>query len=536
MKRLFFFLFLFLLIPAAVFGVKISDFIVQDEISDNALIPFVENDTNYTIKFGDLQTELGSPGDFETYGPVTGVPIYFMVGSMVVGAPPEITNYWRNLVSGNGIDVSVGPEGGALIAHAFDADTTGVPVLVDAETATPKIRSLTGGSGINVSGVNGNIQIALSATPASTKTVIVNELADFPTPAAGVITLDAETGYYLTNDITTSNRFVMQDNTVLEGADGTLITLEYTGSGNMITAVDSDCKLIDLILDCSSGTLLDISDDGTHLFQMISSRCICDEIGTVDGVYVANFENIAWEITTDGIEFLNNNSIINFLSNIGGCNAGSFIDLGTSTFDGFSFNNSFGVLGAGATFITGAADSANVNSGGLATVLNTRALGSGTALSGITTKDALWQFFDNANMPDSRNTMLATHAGATITIAAANTPVIIGATWTEQEVSRFTTTAGGRFTYTGNGAFVNMTATITADIATGVDDCTFYFFKNGVEITASGVLREIDAGNPGNLSMIWGDDLDNGDYIEIWCENNDASVNIIIENIIFRMD
>ena len=51
-------------------------------------------------------------------------------------------------------------------------------------------------------GASGNtIQIALSGAPVSTKTVIVTEASDFPTPSAGVITLAADTDYLISNDI-----------------------------------------------------------------------------------------------------------------------------------------------------------------------------------------------------------------------------------------------------------------------------------------------------------------------------------------------
>lgn len=511
--------------------VRKSQFIGKEatDLTDSDSFDFVKNNQNFKVPLSELVKKFGVTGSLETLGEVTGIPVLVIDGT---------TNKIRNVVGNSGILASISPQDGLQLDHNFEADKTGLPVLADETTEKPKIRSLIQGSGISLAVVNGSIQIAASATPVTTKTVIVNEEADFPSPSAGVITLEADTFYFLTSDIVTVNRFVLQEDTVVGGSDGTLITLEYTGSGNMFTTVNCSNKLRDLIVKCDSGTVFDMTCGlGTGIFQSTNCRFSCATIGSFDGFFVVSFQNTYWQaITTDGFTFLNNNSIISFFQNIGSVSNGTFIDLGSSTFDGFSFTNSLGVLSAGTTFISGLVNSGNVNAGGLASVLNTRALGAGTALSGITSKDALWEFLANSGIPNSRNTMLAINTGTTVTISATNTPVIIGAAWVEQEVSRFTTTTGGRFTYTGNGAFIVLQATISADLATGVDDCTFYFAKNGSVITDSGVLREIDAGDPGNLTLFWELELITNDYIEVFCENNDATANIIIVSAIVRFD
>lgn len=507
---------------------KKSEFVASTTIPDDSYIDYVYNGVNRRIKLTDFLTSRTLSGALTQDGAVTGTPVLDISGA---------TYNIRNLEDGPGVKASVSAENGITLEHDFEADTTGIATLINL-TTKPKARSLLQGSGISLGVVNGSIQIALSATPTTTKTVIINEISDFPTAIGGIITLEDDTQYFLTNDMTTSDRFVLGSDTVVTGSDGTLITLTYTGSNVMFTSVDNSNKIRDIALIFASGTLLDISCSAcTNLFQMVSCRCTGDEIGTIDNMYVSNFQNMLWDITTDGLTFTNNNSIISFTQNVGGITAGNFVELGTSTFDGFSFTNSFGVLGAGATFISGAADSANVNTGGLGTVINTRALGTGTALSGITTTDSLWEFTSNSGIANSRNTLLATNAGATVTIAAINTPVIIGATWVMVEESRFSGTAGGRFTYTGTGSYVSLHASISATISTGINiQTTFYFFKNGTEITASAIEREFSSGIVGNISMLWGDELETGDYIEIFAENNDTTADIVVSNAIVRFD
>lgn len=506
--------------------IKKSNFTQQTTIPSGATFDFVYNGANYKISYADMVASFGTVGTISQLGLSTATPILNIDGT---------DNQIRNIEDGPGVKASVSSHGGVKVEHNFTQGTTGAQILKNSTETQPIFRTILQGSGISVAEQNGYIQIALSATPVTTKTIIVNEEADFPAAVSGVITLEANTEYYMTNDITTSSRFVLGSSTVLTGSDGTLITLTYSGTGIMFTSVNNSNKIKDVIVSCTSGTFCAVSCASCQsVFQVVNTRVLCDTIGTIDGIYTASFQNIIWGVVTDGLTFLNNNSIISFFQNIGTLTAGTFVDLGTSTFDGFTFSNSQGELPAGTILISGAADSGNVNSGGFATVINTRATGLGTPLSGITTSDSLWEFFANNGITDSINSLLATNAGNTVTIAALNTPVIIGATWVSSHESRFEGTAGGRFTYTGKGAHVAISATITAELdGTPTDrNCTFYIFKNGTEVTSSGIQRKLVTGSPGNLSLVWQEDLATNDYLEIFVENNESTEDVIINSAI----
>jgi len=507
--------------------VKKSDFVQKTAVVDADSFDFVQDGQNFKVPFSAMKTAMGALGTIAQLGEVTAVPVL-----KATGTDYEI----RNILGGSGILASLSPEDGIKLSHNFTVDTTGKAIMTNPTADSPTIRSLVAGSSINISELNGTLEIAYSATPTTSKTVIVNQESDFPTAVGNVITLLADTLYFIASDITTANRFVLQEDTIVSGSDGTLITLTYSGSGVMFTSSDTSNKVKDLGCACTSGTLLDISGSvGNEIFQLLSCAVECDVIGTIDEMYVASFQNITWTVITDGLTFLNNTDIISFFQNVGSIAAGTFVDFGSSTFTGFTFSNSIGVLAVGATFLSGLVDSGNVNAGGLASVINTRALGAGTALNNITTKDSLWEFLANSGIANSRNTYLGTNAGATVIIAVINTPVIIGATWVSEEESRFEGTAGGRFTYIGSGAFIDISATITADIVTATDNCTFYIYKNGVKEANSGMLRELSAGNPGNFGLEWALDLATNDYIEIWAENNDTTVNIVIHKAIIKV-
>lgn len=508
---------------------KKSDFTAQTVVPSGTYFDFVLNGQNYKISASDMIAAFGTTGTISQKGDPTQTPILNIDGT---------DNQIRNLEDGSGVKASISPNGGALLDHNFQQDSTGAQILKNITAASPEFRSIVAGSGISVAEQNGFIQIAVSGTPVTTKTVIVNEEADFPTPVLGVITLEDDKSYFITNDITTANRFVLGSNTVVEGEDGTLITLTYSGSGTMFTSVDNSNKIRDIICSCTSGTFLDVSCSvGGSIFQILNSRVNCDTIGTVDGVSTVLFDMVAWAVTTDGITFQNALSLIAFTQNIGTISAGTFVDLGTCTTDGFTFINSQGTLSAGATFLSGAASSANINAGGLATVLNTRALGSGTALNGITTKDTLWEFFGNNGIDDSRTDCLLYNNGTTVTIAAANTPVQIGATWTEVSVSRFTTAADGTVTYVGKGDSVTFNATISATVTgTGPHDSTFYWAVNGSTVAASSVPGKLDNADAGNLSLLWAGDLSTNDTVSVWVENNDNNEDIVITKAVIRID
>lgn len=512
--------------------IKKSQFIQESTIPAGATFDFVYNGTNYKIPIEDMVTAFGTTGTLSQLGDPAQTPILNVNGT---------DNEIRNLEDGSGVKASISPLGGAQLDHNFQQDATGAEIVKNITSASPIFRSLVAGSGISVGVQNGYIQIALSATPAATKTVIVNELADFPTAVAGVITLEADTMYFVTNDIETSSRFVAGLNSTLAGSDGALINLVYTGSGTMFTSTNVAFKLKDLRITCASGTLIESTcASGSALIQII--RCIfpeCDVVGSFGGCFALDLENCSFlDIKTDGLSFTGNTTVININAVIAYINGGTLLDLGTATVSALSLGTTFITAAAGTTVLSGLADSGNINAGGLATVFNVRSSGTGTALSGIGPDDIRWEFLLNSTIPNSINSILATNAGNTVTIAATDTPVIIGATWALDHENRFEGTAGGRFTYLGKGAHVNITATITAELdGTPTDrDCTFYVFKNGVEVTSSGVQRTMVTGSPGNLSLIWQEDLETNDYLELFVENNDSTEDIIINNAILGIN
>lgn len=490
----------------------------------------VRSGQNLKISQANLINDFGTTGTLSTRGEITGTPVLHQVAT---------DNFIRNIVDGPGITASLSPQDGIKLSHNFTVSKAGVALMINETALSPTVRSINAGAGINVSAVDDEITIAQATLPVSSKTILVYTESDFPTPVAGVITLAGDTEYQLQTDVSTANRFVMGDTTVLSGADANLCTLTYTGSGTMITALDNNFKIADITLSAASGTMFDVSSTtGAHINRNFNCFFIADSLGNFDNYYIAQFETCGFTATTQGMTFTNNFAVIRFATisyvMIGG--AGTAIDLGTATATTFAIDGALFIVSTTGYILDGATSSANINTNGLGTITRSYQTGTSTILNNISAYDALWEMFQNNFIPNSKTLNMVTHGGATITIGAAATPVIIGATWATEVSHRFSNTVGGRFTYIGKGEELSITASITADIATGIDDVSFFVYINGVQQANSRVTREFDAGNPGNISMVWYSSLSTNDYVEIWVQNDDAAVNVIIVNAALRID
>lgn len=497
--------------------------------SDSAdFLDFVRNGQNFKISYSDFLSGLGVTGTIEARGEVTAIPVLKVLGDV---------NYIRNILGGAGIAVETSPQDGIQISHNFIVDKTGVPVIIDEGADQPTVRSITAGNGISVTPDSDSVRIALGGA-GTTKTVLVYSIDDFPTAVGSVITLEDDTEYQVLNDISTVNRFVFGDNCILSGTDGTLIELEYTGINTMFTATDKNIKIKDIYIKCNSGTVFDISSTTkAHIFRLYTCGVECDTIGNFDNLNIfLLFNTLFYNVITDGFTFTGDTNVALF--NIFGINmfsgSGTAIDLGSATFTAFTIDKGSLNINTSGYVLDGLTASGNINSAGIGTISNIYQFGSSTILNNINSFDDRWEMENSAQIVNSNDLALVTNSGTTVSISALGTPAKIAASWVEQDSHRFTTTAGGTFTYDGKGSHLEMTASITADIVTATDSCTFFFYKNGVQISGSAVQRTFAAGSPGNISMIWELLIENGDYLEVWCQNDDTNVDINIYNAIVR--
>jgi len=508
--------------------VKKSEFVAVSDSQSTDSFDFVRNGQNLRMTQEDLILALGVSGPLQSIGDPAGIPVLSVSGGV---------NYIRNIIGGPGIMTSIGPQNGVKIQNNYNVDKGGVPIMINEGSDQPTFRSISGTGGIAVSASGDEVSIS-AGTPVSQKTVLIYEIGDFPTPVGDAITLEDDTQYLVQNDISSTYYYVFGENTVLTGADGTLVELEYTGTGSMINAVDKSMKIRDIILRCDSGDLYDISSTtGLHFFRHVTGNCYCDTMGTLDNVGAVVVDNVAYNCTTTGVTYNGNFAVcIHNLTSINiPSGTGSGVDLGTATFTILQFNQAFGQIDTTGYALVGLPNSGNINAGGLGTVINSKQLGTANTFSGVTPFDDRWEMQNNADVPNSIDSLLATHGGATLTIGAIGVPVMISATWLAHEEYRFTSTVGGLFTYDGKGANVEVNVSISADIATGIDNLSFYVGYNGAYIVASRVTREFNAGDIGNVTLVWALNLSTSDTVSLWVANDDTTVSVIIEQAIIRV-
>ena len=509
---------------------KISQLVRQTAIPSGAKFTYIHNNTNYSILDSDFFASLGVTGTIVQEGDVAGTPILNTAGTV---------NNIRNIEDGSGVKASVSAEGGVQLDHNFQADATGVELVVDLAADSPKFKSLVAGAGINIASSNGTIQVTLSTAPVSTKTVIINSISDFPAAVGGIITLADNTEYAVRNDISTSNRFVVGNNCVIGGSDEAVVTLGYTGVGIMFTSVDKTWKIKSITIDCSAGTFIDISGTTTEVFQFVGSLLICDKIGSIADMLGMQISDLQISATTDGVLFSGSFGVALIEDMLATIDAGTFFDLGTSTFSGLSITDCFTTINGTSVYLDGAASSANLNAGGLGSVHNCRFFGTGTPLATITIFDARWQFFINDQIPDTHQDSLLSLVGnvTATTIPAANTPVLIAGTWNLEHSSHYTQSAAGRSTYDGlKDTHVDITMSFTAEPVSGTNKIIgFYAAVNGTEISNSEATSNISAGSPKRVTVVWRVAITPGDYIEAFVENETDATDILVSDAVLRV-
>lgn len=514
-------------------GIKKSKFPGNKVIPNGSFFDFVVDGTNFRILDTDFFAALGVTGSIVADGDPTGSPILDKQGSI---------NIIRNIEPGFGIATEISSENGVEISTDFTFNEVGTTLVDDPQASAAIFRSLVAGTGINVVGTDGEIQIAVSAIPASTKTVIIAEKSDLPAPIIGVITLTADRNYFFTDDVDLGTDRLVLNGNVISAADSSLIQLTYTGTGVMITDIGNSSKITKIKLSCPNGTLTDIQGGGVGVFQMLDMTVKdCKSIGTWDALRGAQMNNVSFDsLITTGVLFtgshgifLNTGSLVNLL-------AGTFLDLGTATFDGFSFTSSFPTIAGGSTMVSGLANNGNINTGGFATIHEVIQGGSGAALSGITSQDAQWQFDLCNTIPDTRPDALASFNTPTDTvITTVNTPVLVTGVWTiEPAVSQFTITAGGRITFNGvKNATLPISISANIEAVTGSNkNITIHLFKNGSQVTNANGPNKVSSNDPKSTSIMWQLLFEPGDFIELFVENNTDNVNLTVNKASIRIN
>ena len=379
-----------------------------------------------------------------------------------------------------------------------------------------------------------------------TKRVIVNVLADFPTPVTSIITLADDTQYLLGNNVSLgTNELVMGNNCAVSGIESVSVTLTYTGTADMFTITNKRVRISNLSISCASGRVINFSDNTDTIFRMNDCSVSCATFGLFNSTgtngSTTRFTNVSPStISSGGCTITGGWNTWLWEVSATNITGGILFNFGSATFDAIILDLILANLGGGTTLISGAASSANINTGGTAVVTRMLTSGAGTILSTVSVGDALWNFFHNDDIPDTRaDGLLAMVDNSTETvIGATDTPVLIAGTFVVERTSQFTGTAAGRLTYNGGkDATVPITFNGVFEAASGTNkDIHVSLHINGSVVSNSRTIGEISANDRKSILVVWQSVLSTGDFIEFFAENNTDTTNIIVTHSQVRVN
>jgi hypothetical protein len=382
----------------------------------------------------------------------------------------------------------------------------------------------------------------LFAVSTLTKRVVVNTIADLPAAVGGVITLAAETLYVQADDVDFStSRLVFGANTVYSGLDSLVVTASYTGTLPFLTFTNISGSTKNIKFVHPNSPLFSFTDSGTNVLRVVDVAYVGASIGTFGGNGSSvRFTNFSGSTTSNGMLLVGNWKAFLFQPALSSIAAGTFIDLGTATFDSISVTETTLDYPAGAFFMSGEPNSANMNANGLATITKTRLTGSGTPLEQITPDDAQFTFSENDKIRDSRSDGILYIQGNTVatTIASANTPVLAAGVWTIGPVGQFTGTTGGRLTYVGGKDArlpITLSVSVAPTLSTGIA-MSVYIAINGTIVAGSRRQGTGSAGLPTSITAPWQHTFTTNDYVEVFVENNTNATDILLSSGIERVN
>ena len=269
-------------------GIKKSEFVQQSSILDSDTFDFVRSGQNFKVPFSTLKSTIGVTGQIKPTGAPTSVAI--------LQQPATTFNLIRGLEPSRGITATISPENGIALKTNLANSLTGIGLIEDPTAAQIKWKGLVAGDGIDLSDDGTSISIRTTTGTATTRTVIVADIDDFPTPVGGVITLEDDTDYFIANNITTTNRFVIGIAATLRGPASQIVKLEYTGTGTMLTGTNPNFRCDRVTLSAPNGKLLDISSPGGGIFQMIETTVeSCVDVGDITSMFLVRMKGVAFQ-------------------------------------------------------------------------------------------------------------------------------------------------------------------------------------------------------------------------------------------------
>ena len=121
-------------------------------------------------------------------------------------------------------------------------------------------------------------------------------------------------------------------------------------------------------------------------------------------------------------------------------------------------------------------------------------------------------------------------------IAAVNTPVKVAGTFVVGRSSGFTPDTTGTITYDLlRPVVIPISASIALQMAAGGSaQITAYIAINGIVNANSGIGTVVNSSGEGNITLTWQEEITKANTVEVWIENNDTTVNIVVVDMVLR--
>lgn len=517
---------------------RVSQLTVKTSLADADVLTGVSNSANYQVSWGTIKSLLGVTGTLSSTGALLGTPVL---------TEPTSGNYFiRKMENGAGVMFSVSGDGGIKAKWNITQDATGVPLTANLTDVTPDIASLVAGTGMVISKSGNAITVSATGELNPNNTVIVNQESDFPDQTESAITLKAGRIYQISASLTTAKYFIVEDGAKITGNNFFSPVLTYSGTGSMFVGSDASFLIEQLRLDHPNSQGFDFTDTvgGQKIFWMKSCRVLSGtKFGTFNNMQSNLFDDSSCLDMDQGATFTGVDNVITSFNKfyIGSTNA-SFeaVNIGTAISQNWEFDDLIAIGPSGSKGIVGAAASANVPLGIIATVSGCNFAGVTTPLTGISERDIRWQFAKNSGIPDSKSDALisVTNNATETSIATINTPVLLNATFTASDLSRFSHNGTGRLTYTAEiDERLPIDVSVSVTMAGGGDKLiSAYIALNGTPIAATKTQTTANSSSTANINIPWQLEFSNGDYIEIYLDNTVDTVNIIGKNATIRVN
>ena len=233
------------------------------------------------------------------------------------------------------------------------------------------------------------------ATQQENNRVIIKSLSDFPTPVAGVITLQDNYSYEINGSINIgTNTITLGVSNTIFGIDKSSDKLIYTGTSAMISATNQDLtiKFITIAAITAGGSVFSITAATTNNIQITDNIFgSCASIGTITGGNFLILDRNLFSNNTTGITIAGTCNYFTYSDNQHSVTAGTCLTTTATTFNTIYVTRNFFT-------VTSPATAMNINAGTVVNVgilKNNLCIGTGTYLTGITLLTPNWTISTN---------------------------------------------------------------------------------------------------------------------------------------------